>query len=131
MRSTRVDNKAGYLYMLVTVALTTYGNLVFKWRVDGAGELPATLSAKFTWLFRLLASPWILTSFLAACGAAAAYLLALQQLELSRAYPVMSLSFVLVLLFSAFLFSEAITASKVIGIALILAGLWIGSQTWG
>lgn len=123
--------KAGYLYMLVTVALTTYGNLVFKWRVDGAGELPEALSGKLTWLVKLLASPWILSSFLAACGAAVAYLLALQQLDLSRAYPVMSLSFVLVLLFSALLFSEAITAAKLVGIGLILAGLWIGSQTWG
>lgn len=114
--------------MLVTVALTTYGNLVFKWQVDRAGELPEATSGRISWLLNLIASPWILSSFLAACGAAVAYLLALQRLELSRAYPVMSLSFVLVLLFSALLFSEAITAPKLFGIALILAGLWIGSQ---
>ena len=104
--SWRAHEVTGYLYMLVTVVLTTYGNLVFKWRVDKAGELPDSVSAQFAWVGRVVASPWILSSFVAACGAAAAYLLALQRLELSRAYPVMSLSFVLVLLFSALLFSE-------------------------
>ena len=119
----------GYLYMLATVALATYGNLVFKARVDQAPELPDTASARIAWVLDVLASPWIASSFAAACGAAVAYLLALERLELSRAYPVMSLSFVLVLLFSALLFGEGLTSPKLIGVALILTGLWIGAQT--
>lgn len=118
----------GYAYMVATVLLTTYGNLVFKWRVDHAGAMPDGTSAKLSWIVKLLASPWILTSFLAACGAALAYLLALQRLELSRAYPVMSLSFALVLMFSVLLFSEALTLPKVAGVALILVGLYLGSR---
>jgi uncharacterized membrane protein len=118
----------GYAYMLVTVVLTTYGNLVFKWRVDHAGVMPGGTSARLSWFTKLLASPWILSSFLATCVAALAYLLALQRLELSRAYPVMSLSFLLVLVFSALLFSEALTVPKVAGIALVLAGLFLGSR---
>jgi uncharacterized membrane protein len=120
----------GYAYMLVTVVLTTYGNLVFKWRVDDAGAMPATASERLSWFVKLLSSPWILSSFAAGGLAALAYLLALQRLELSRAYPVMSLSFVLVLLFSAWLFGEAVTLPKVLGIMLILAGLFLGSRTW-
>jgi uncharacterized membrane protein len=118
----------GYAYMLVTVVLTTYGNLVFKWRVDHAGAMPESASAKLTWFTKLIASPWILTTVLATAGAALAYLLALQRLELSRAYPVMSLSFLLVVLFSALLFSEALTVPKVAGIVLVLVGLFLGSR---
>jgi multidrug transporter EmrE-like cation transporter len=40
----------------------------------------------------------------------------------------MSLAFVLVLLCSGFFFHEAITAYKVAGLALIIAGIVIGSQ---
>lgn len=119
----------GYLFMLVTVAFTTYGNLIFKWRVDVAGDMPGGWSGRLSWFGNLVSSPWIWSSFIAGGSAALAYLLALQRLELSRAYPVMSLSFVLVLIFSALLFSEALTAPKVIGIALIFAGLIVGSQT--
>jgi uncharacterized membrane protein len=121
----------GYAYMLVTVLMTTYGNLVFKWRVDEAGAMPAGTSERISWFAKLLSSPWILTSFAAGGLAALAYLLALQRLELSRAYPVMSLSFVLVLAFSAWLFGESVTLPKVLGILLILTGLFLGSRTWG
>jgi uncharacterized membrane protein len=114
--------------MLVTVVLTTYGNLVFKWRVDVAGDLPGTGSERLSWAAKLISSPWIWSSFAAGGCAAVAYLLALQRLELSRAYPVMSLSFALVLIFSALLFSEALTVPKVGGIALILVGLFLGSR---
>jgi uncharacterized membrane protein len=121
----------GYVYMLVTVVMTTYGNLIFKWRVDESGAMPEGTSARITYFLKLLSNPWILSSFLATGCAALAYLLALQRLDLSRAYPVMSLSFVLVLVFSALLFSEGLSWPKVIGVGLILAGLWIGSQSWG
>jgi uncharacterized membrane protein len=117
----------GYLYMLVTVVLTTYGNLIFKWRVDVAGAMEEGTS-RVAWFAKLLASPWILSSVIATAGAALAYLLALQRLELSRAYPVMSLSFVLVLVFSVLLFSEALTVPKVAGIAFVLVGLFLGSR---
>jgi uncharacterized membrane protein len=122
---------SGYAYMLITVVMTTYGNLVFKWRVDRAGEIPAGFSSRISYLLQLVSSPWILSSFVATGFAALAYLVALQRLDLSKAYPVMSLSFVLVLAFSALLFSEALTAAKLVGIVLIVSGLIVGSQTWG
>ena len=120
---------SGYLYMLATVVLTTYGNLIFKWRVDEAGAM-GDGESRVTYFFHLLTSPWIISSFAAGGCAALTYLLALQRMELSRAYPVMSLSFALVLLFSALLFNEALTVPKVAGIGLILVGLWLGSQSW-
>lgn len=48
--------------------------------------------------------------------------------ELSYAYPFMSLAFALVLGLGVFLFHESITVSKVLGIALIVMGIIIGSQ---
>jgi len=45
------------------------------------------------------------------------------KLELSFAYPFISLSFVLVFVFSALLFHETVTAPKVVGLLLIIAGI--------
>ena len=50
------------------------------------------------------------------------------KLDLSHAYPFMSAAFVLVLVFSSVFFHETITAPKVIGMALIVSGIIIGSQ---
>ena len=50
------------------------------------------------------------------------------KLELSHAYPFIGLTFVLVLILSGVFFHEAITLPKVIGIALVVVGIAIGSQ---
>jgi drug/metabolite transporter (DMT)-like permease len=52
----------------------------------------------------------------------------LSQLELSRAYPFVSASFVLVLLFSALIFHEPLTSLKLLGAVLIVSGLIVGTQ---
>jgi multidrug transporter EmrE-like cation transporter len=52
---------------------------------------------------------------------------AMTKFQLSHAYPYMALSFALVLVLSAIFFNEPITATKVAGIALITAGIVVGS----
>jgi multidrug transporter EmrE-like cation transporter len=56
------------------------------------------------------------------------WMAAMTKFELSYAYPFMSLAFVLVLILSAVVFQEAITLPKMVGLALIVAGIIVGSQ---
>jgi drug/metabolite transporter (DMT)-like permease len=117
-----------YLYVATTVLLTVYGQLVVKWQVGRAGDLPAGVSDKIGWVLKLVVNPWIISVFVAAAIAAASWFLAISHWELSRAYPFVATSFVLVLLGSAVFFSEPITVAKVAGILLIFAGLAVGAQ---
>ncbi|AJC74643.1 hypothetical protein AJ81_01905 [Pseudothermotoga hypogea DSM 11164 = NBRC 106472] len=56
------------------------------------------------------------------------YALSLTRLKLSVAYPIMtSAGFVLVSLFSHFLFKESVTVTKIIGMIVIVAGIWLVS----
>jgi multidrug transporter EmrE-like cation transporter len=117
-----------WVYVATTIVLTVYGQLIVKWQVARAGALPARLGDKVEFLARLVTNPWMISVFLAAFVAALAWMAAMTRLELSRAYPFVSLSFVLVLALSAVFFDEALTVAKVLGIALILAGLAVGSR---
>jgi len=119
----------GYFWVLATVALTVYGQLAFKWRIDESGDFPAGGSERLEYALRFLIDPWVISVFAAALLASGTWAAALTRFELSFAYPFMALSFVLVLLFSALLFSEGVTTPKLIGVALIVAGLVVGSQT--
>ena len=119
----------GYVWVFATVLLTVYGQLVFKWQIDLAGELPGGSGEKLAHLVRLFLNPWVISVFASALLASVTWAAALTRFELSFAYPFMSLSFVLVLLLSVMLFSEALTLSKAVGVALIVAGLIVGSQT--
>ena len=57
-----------------------------------------------------------------------ATILALTRLELSYAYPFTSLSFVLIFIASVVLFHEPVSTTKLIGMALIVCGLVVGSR---
>lgn len=118
----------GYLYVLLTIAFTVYGQLVLKWQVAEVGPLPASASDKILHLLGLLLNPWIISGFAAAFLASLAWMAAMTKFELSHAYPFMSASFVLVLILSGVLFNEPITTLKVVGMAFIVVGIAIGSQ---
>jgi multidrug transporter EmrE-like cation transporter len=120
--------KLAYLFVATTVLCTVYGQLIFKWQTRRAGELPDDLSGRLSYLGKFLTNPWVITSLAAAAVAAIAWVGTLSKLELSRAYPFVAASFVLVLFFSAVFFDEAITAPKAIGALLIVVGLIIGSH---
>jgi drug/metabolite transporter (DMT)-like permease len=117
------------LFVALTIGLTTYGQLIVKWQILGAGDYPSGWGARIEFLARLLINPWVISVFVGAFLAAMCWITALTRFDLSVVYPFMSLSFVLVLILSSIFFSEAITPAKTIGIGLIVAGLAIGSQS--
>lgn len=117
-----------YFYVACTVLLTVYGQLVIKWQVLAAGPLPDATGDKFLFLARLLMNPWIVSALAAALAAAMAWMAAMTRLDLSHAYPFLSTVFVLVPLLSVVLFNEPVTSPKVIGLALVVAGIVIGGQ---
>ncbi len=117
-----------YIYILITILITVYGQQVLKWQVSLAGAFPAANGEKVVFLAKLLINPWIITGMAAALLAGVAYMAALTQLELSQAYPFMGLSFVMVLILSAVCFQEPMTWVKIVGVALIVGGIALGSQ---
>ena len=118
----------GYFYVFLTVFFTVYGQLILKWQVNEAGQLPVDLGGKVFFLFNLLLNPWILSGFVSAFVAAMFWMAAMTKLPLSHAYPFMSLAFVLVMFLSALIFYEPLTWAKVIGMVCIVVGIVIGSQ---
>lgn len=116
-----------YAYVAATVLLTVYGQIVVKWQVAEAARHgdPADRAA---FLLGLIVNPWIVSALAAAFAAALSWMLAMAKLDLSHAYPFVSLSFVLVLFLSAGLFGEPLSLAKISGVALIVAGVALGSQ---
>jgi len=117
-----------YVYVATTVLLTVYGQLILKWRVEQSDPLPDGVGDRIVALVRLAFEPWMLTVFVAAFVAALSWMAAMTQLDLSRAYPFVAFSFILVLIGSAVFFDEALTAPKVLGVLLIMIGLAVGAQ---
>lgn len=62
-------------------------------------------------------------------AAALCYMYALRKIPVSIAFPSVSLSYVLVALLGFWLYGEPITASKLAGIALVCAGVFLITRT--
>jgi multidrug transporter EmrE-like cation transporter len=79
------------------------------------------------YLFAMFTDMWVLSSLGAAVLAGACWMLAIERLEVGYAYPFMALSFVLVPLGSMALFGEPLPAIKLLGLALIVAGVTVSA----
>lgn len=118
----------GYVYILGTILLTVYGQVIVKWQLGNVGTLPSGRMAKLYFVIELVSNPWIVSSLFAAFLAFLFWVAALSKFDLSYAYPFMSVAFLLVLILSRIIFQEAITIPKILGVALIMAGIIVGSQ---
>jgi len=116
------------VYILITIVLTVYGQLIVKWQVNLAGEFPSEVWDKVMFLGKLMLNPWVISSMVAALLASFTWIAALTQLQLSYAYPFMGLTFVLVLLLSGLFFQETISWFKISGVILIVTGISLSSQ---
>lgn len=119
----------GYFYIFTTIFFTVYGQIVLKWRINGAGSLPENLTNKIIFLFKLLFDPWIFSGFLAAFIASFFWMATMTKFDISFAYPFMSSAFILVFIFSVLLFNEPVTWQKILGLSFIVVGIIITSKS--
>ncbi|HWR42346.1 EamA family transporter [Sporomusa sp.] len=102
--------------ILLSVFLGAVGQVAFKY---GATLIPDTGS-----LMEKVIAAWPITAGLALYGVSTLlWIYALRTVELSYAYPLISLGYVLVFIASYFLFHEAIGPLRLGGLALILSGI--------
>jgi multidrug transporter EmrE-like cation transporter len=118
-----------YVAIAATVVLTVYGQGVVKWRVDDAVNPPPGVRRQLEWALDLALQPWVLTAGVAVILGSLAWLAALAQLDLSVAYPLLSVSLVLVVFLGVVAFDEPLSAPKVAGALLVVAGLVLANRS--
>ena len=124
-----LKNCMDYLYIIGTILFTVYGQLIIKWRASLCETIPSSISDKAYFLIKFMFDPFLLSGFLSAFIASLFWVAVMTKFDLSFAYPFMSLSFVLVLILSAFLFSEPFTVNKVVGLVFIVIGVIISGRS--
>ncbi|MBB3286528.1 MULTISPECIES: EamA family transporter [Rhizobium] len=77
------------------------------------------------WLWQALSSYWILAAIAVEIACFFIWMNVLAELDLSRAFPLSGVSYVLIIATGWFVFGERIVALQVIGSGLILLGVWL------
>lgn len=103
-----------------TLLLTAYGQILMKWR---AGVLNPEGGDRIAYLRAMFLDPWVWTGLVAAVLASVCWILTLQRMSVTLAYPFMALSFVIVPLAALVFLREPVAPIQWLGSALIVAGV--------
>jgi len=101
------------------------GQMMLKRGMSGMGGAAGGGSL----ILRMTTSPWVVGGLVVYGLGVVNWLLALSHLELSYAYPFASLSYIGIIIGSYFVFKERITLMRLAGIAVIIAGVIVTSQS--
>jgi drug/metabolite transporter (DMT)-like permease len=112
-----------HIWILLTVALATYSQLVLKWQMNEIGPLPADFGPKAMALMHALLRPWVLTALFATFMSGVCWMVTLTKFDLSYAFPFTGLNFLVMFCAGVLLFGEQTSVIKFLGTALVVGGV--------
>ena len=108
--------------ILAVVSTNALSQLFLKHGMNKTGEFAFSAQSILQTLPKVLLNPFIVLGGLTLVFSMGLHLLALSRVDISFAYPFLSISYVIVLVAGYFLFGEAINAYRIAGVALICVG---------
>src|SRR5690606_18326087 len=111
------------LVILLSVCLGAFGQVLLKVGANKLGFL--SLHTLFDDLLRIVKIPEIWIGLLFFGTSFLLWIKVLTKADLSYAYPMVSLGYIIVITLSYFLFNESFTYTKIIGISFIIIGVFI------
>lgn len=112
-----------HVWILLTVLLATYSQVVIKWQMNEIGILPIALGPKFLAVAGALTRPWVLSALLATFLSGMCWMVALTRFDLTYAFPFTAISFIVMFAIGTLVFGEAFSAAKLLGTCLVVVGL--------
>lgn len=116
-------------FILFTVMTNAAAQLMLKHGMMTLGPLSMTPETAIQRLFQIVFHPWVFAGLATFVISMASHLYVLSKVELSFAYPFLSLAYVAVALFAFFIFKEDLNAWRVAGIAFICVGTVLIAQS--
>jgi multidrug transporter EmrE-like cation transporter len=115
--------------LLAAIVLGTCGQLLLKAGTNAIGAFAFTLDNALPVGMKLALEPRILGG--AGCYAVSlvVWIMALSRVEVSVAYPMLSIGFALNALLAWWLLGESVTPARMIGIAVIIVGVWLVARS--
>ncbi|WP_292661654.1 hypothetical protein [Nitratifractor sp.] len=119
-----------HFYIFLSIFFAVISQLIIKWKMSSfdLSHIPSVLE-KFLFVASLLSNPYIILSIVLTLLSGLSWMIAMTKFELSYAYPYTALGYVIVLLFSFFLFHESLTLQKIAGVLLVVLGIIIASKS--
>ncbi|MEQ8968620.1 MAG: EamA family transporter [Azospirillaceae bacterium] len=108
--------------ILFTVLTNAAAQIMLKYGMTSIGQFEFGARTIATTAGRVAVNPLIILGLFTFAISMSSHMLVLSRVELTFAYPFLSLAYVVVAVWGFFIFGESMSLSRVLGIALICAG---------
>ena len=112
------------LIALIAILLLVGGQTLLKLGLNDIGGVSLFDGDPLGSLLGLFRTPWIILGFACYGVSAILWLDVLSKLDFSMAFPMVSLTYVFSLVIGRFVFHETVGLDRIVGVCLILAGLF-------
>lgn len=109
--------------IIVTVMLNVAGQMAMKRGMNAVGAISFDVNRLPAIALRTLTQPYVLIGIAAYGLSSVFWLVILSRVDLSYAYPALSLGYVLIVIVSWLLLNESVTASRLIGVFVVCGGV--------
>jgi len=118
------------LLILASVTMGVCGQLCLKAGMDQVGTLAASgIISILQTALRVLATPLVFLGLAFYAMGAVFWLLVLSKLDLSLAYPMLALTYILIPLAAQFVLGEQVPSLRWLGVGIIFIGVMVVAQT--
>jgi drug/metabolite transporter (DMT)-like permease len=118
-------------FILFTVLTNAAAQVMLKHGMITLGPLTFSTDTIVARVFQIIFNPWVFAGLTMFVISMASHLFVLSKVDLSFAYPFLSLAYVIVALVAWFLFKEELGTMKIAGIAFICIGTILIAQSGG
>jgi drug/metabolite transporter (DMT)-like permease len=115
-------------FILFTVFTNAAAQLMLKAGMTSMGSISFTADTAILRIFQIVFNPWVFAGLTTFVISMASHLYVLSKVDISFAYPFLSLAYVAVAIFAWLVFKEDLGALKIAGIALICVGTVLIAQ---
>ena len=122
-------NAASFSLVLAGVLLNAAAQLLLKAGTNRIGEFAFTLDNVVPVGLKVAASPFVLGGLACYAVSVVVWIMALSRVQVSVAYPMLSIGYIVNAFAAWALFGESVTAQKLAGIGFIVVGVWLVARS--
>ena len=117
------------VYILVSVLASAIGQILLKEGMIQVGVVTLSAGQLLEVVRQIITNPFVIVGLMLYAAGALFWLAALSRVDLSYAYPFVSLSYIFMLIASWQIFDETITPLRLVGTVIIAVGVFLVSRS--
>jgi multidrug transporter EmrE-like cation transporter len=120
---------AVFLLAVGSISLNACAQIALRKTMLAVGGPPNHLEGALAFAFAIVTNPWSILGMSCYAVSIGAWLIVLSKAEVSAAYPLLSIGYVITTIVGALFLGEHVTLARVAGIGLICCGLTLIAQS--